>query len=120
MWLLFGFVGGIGMGLVYLPSLVMIGYYFEEKRAVAMGNANDYFQRDLDTFCSFNLGIATAGSGIGSITFGPLSRFLFDRLGWKGGLGVFSGILLICSICSALMRPIQPTKRRRTAKNSEL
>jgi MFS family permease len=37
MWLLFGFVGGIGMGLVYLPSIIMVGYYFEEKRAIATG-----------------------------------------------------------------------------------
>lgn len=37
MWLLFGFIGGIGMGLVYLPSIVMVGYYFEEKRAIATG-----------------------------------------------------------------------------------
>jgi len=37
MWILFGFIGGIGMGLVYLPSIVMVGYYFEEKRAIATG-----------------------------------------------------------------------------------
>ena len=37
MWLLFGFIGGIGMGLVYLPSIIMVGYYFEEKRAIATG-----------------------------------------------------------------------------------
>ena len=41
MWLLFGFVGGIGMGLVYLPSIVMVGYYFEEKRAIATGRIED-------------------------------------------------------------------------------
>ncbi|CAF1543258.1 unnamed protein product, partial [Adineta steineri] len=35
MWLLFGFIGGIGMGLIYLPSIIMVGYYFEDKRAIA-------------------------------------------------------------------------------------
>ena len=44
MWLLFGFIGGMGMGLVYLPSLVMIGHYFEENRAIAMGNAYNHFR----------------------------------------------------------------------------
>jgi MFS family permease len=39
MWLLFGFIGGIGMGIVYLPSIIIIGYYFEKKRAIATGNA---------------------------------------------------------------------------------
>ncbi len=37
MWLLFGFIGGIGMGLVYLPSITMVGYYFEANRAIATG-----------------------------------------------------------------------------------
>lgn len=37
MWLLFGFIGGTGLGLLYLPSIVMVGYYFEEKRAIATG-----------------------------------------------------------------------------------
>jgi MFS family permease len=37
MWLLFGFIGGIGLGLLYLPSIVMVGFYFEEKRAIATG-----------------------------------------------------------------------------------
>jgi MFS family permease len=42
MWLSFGLIGGIGMGLVYLPSIVMVGYYFEEKRAIATGIINDF------------------------------------------------------------------------------
>jgi MFS family permease len=43
MWLLFGFIGGIGMGLVYLPSIVMVGFYFEEKRAIATGKRRYFF-----------------------------------------------------------------------------
>ncbi len=43
MWLLFGVVGGIGMGLIYLPSIVMVGYYFEENRAIATGRINYVF-----------------------------------------------------------------------------
>ena len=39
MWLSFGLIGGIGMGLVYLPSIIMVGYYFEEKRAIATGTS---------------------------------------------------------------------------------
>ena len=37
MWLLFGFFGGIGMGLAYLPSILIVGYCFKEKRAIATG-----------------------------------------------------------------------------------
>lgn len=101
MWLLFGFVGGIGMGLVYLPSIVMVGYYFEEKRAIATG-------------------IVTAGTGIGSITFGPLSRFLFDAFGWKLALIILSGILLFCAVCSAFMVPLKPQRKRRQLQAIEM
>ncbi|CAF3966422.1 unnamed protein product [Rotaria sp. Silwood1] len=94
MWLLFGFIGGIGMGLVYLPSIVMVGYYFEKKRAIATG-------------------IVTAGTGIGSITFGPFSRFLFDKLGWKYGLLILACILSGCALCAAFMRPLKPIRKRR-------
>ena len=37
MWLLFGVIGGIGMGLVYLPSILMPGYCFDDKRPIATG-----------------------------------------------------------------------------------
>ena len=43
MWLLFGLFGGIGMGLVYLPSIVMVGYCFKDKRAIATGKIIQQF-----------------------------------------------------------------------------
>ncbi|CAF3418435.1 unnamed protein product [Rotaria socialis] len=101
MWLLFGGIGGIGMGLVYLPSIVMVGYYFDEKRAIATG-------------------IVTAGTGIGSITFGPLSRFLFDRFGWKHGLLILAAILLNCVICCIFMQPLKAVRKRRILQPIEL
>ncbi|CAF1423551.1 unnamed protein product [Adineta steineri] len=100
MWLLFGCIGGIGMGLVYLPSIIMVGYYFEEKRAIATG-------------------IVTAGTGIGSIIFGPMSRILFDIFGWKTGVLILSAILLCCVICCIFMRPLQPIQKRRVLPSSD-
>ena len=35
----YGIAGGFGMGLVYLPSVCVVGYYFEKKRALATGMA---------------------------------------------------------------------------------
>ncbi|CAF1393643.1 unnamed protein product [Adineta steineri] len=101
MWLLFGCIGGIGMGLIYLPSIIMVGYYFEDKRAIATG-------------------IVTAGTGIGSITFGPLSRVLFNSFGWKYALVTLAAILLLCVICAALMVPLKPIKKRRILQPTEI
>ncbi|CAF1451726.1 unnamed protein product, partial [Rotaria sordida] len=94
MWLLFGLIGGIGMGLIYLPSLVMVGYYFEEKRAIATG-------------------IVTAGTGIGTVAFSPFIKLLFNLFGWKTGLFLVAIIILCCAICCAFMRPLTPVRKRR-------
>jgi len=42
------FLKGIGFGLIYVPSIVSVGFYFEKKRSLAMG-------------------IAVCGSGLGKI-----------------------------------------------------
>ena len=35
--LLYGVLGGFGLGLIYLPAVVAVGYYFDSKRALATG-----------------------------------------------------------------------------------
>ena len=35
--LTYGVMGGFGLGLIYLPAVVAVGYYFESKRALATG-----------------------------------------------------------------------------------
>jgi MFS family permease len=45
-------ISGLGFGMIYLPSIVSVGYYFEKKRAMATG-------------------IAVCGSGIGTFIFSP-------------------------------------------------
>ena len=67
--LTYGLMGGFGFGMVYLPSVVIVGYYFEKKRALATG-------------------IAVCGSGVGCFAFAPLANFLlevtnFDRKLWS-------------------------------------
>lgn len=112
MWLLFGLIGGIGMGFIYLSTMIMVGHYFEKKRAIAMGT-NNYTQLIcINVLLPIIVGIATAGSGIGTITFGPLSHILFDRFGWRGGVLILAGILLSCSLWCALMRPVKPVRKR--------
>jgi len=120
MWLLFGFIGGIGMGLVYLPSIVMVGYYFEEKRAIATGTSKKRNFFILKSRSNFFKGIVTAGTGIGSITFGPLSRLLFDAFKWKIALLVLAAILLFCAVCCALMKPLKPQRKRRQLQAIEM
>lgn len=54
--------------------------------------------------------MVTAGTGIGTLTFGPLANYLMDRLGWKGGLYIFAGIMLTCILFGAIMKPLKPKR----------
>ena len=80
---------------MYLPSIVIVGFYFDQKRALATG-------------------IAVCGSGVGTFVFAPLSQFLITQFGWKGGLWIIAGICLNGVICGALFRPLTP--RVKTSK----
>ena len=35
--LTYGLLGGFGLGLIYLPAIVSVGFYFESRRALATG-----------------------------------------------------------------------------------
>lgn len=89
----FGVVGGFGLGLVYLPAIVAVGYYFEKKRALATG-------------------ISVCGSGVGAFVFAPFSTFLLDQYGWRGTILIFAALCLNCAVFGALMRPLELTVRK--------
>lgn len=94
---------GFGFGLIYLPSIVSVGYYFEKKRALATG-------------------IAVCGSGLGTFIFSPLCKFLLDVYDWKNALYILAGIILNGVVCGMLMRPLMPgtsKKRKRKSKHGQ-
>ena len=88
--LTYGVIGGFGLGLIYLPAVVAVGYYFESKRALATG-------------------ISVCGSGVGTFLFAPLSTALLGTVGWRGANLVFAGFCLMCGLFGALMRPLELT-----------
>ena len=51
----YGVIGGIGFGLISLPVIIIVGYYFESKRALATG-------------------ITVCGSGVGACVMAPLGK----------------------------------------------
>ncbi|XP_030762100.1 monocarboxylate transporter 3 isoform X3 [Sitophilus oryzae] len=88
-WLMltYGFLGGLGFGLIYLPAVVCVGYYFETKRSLATG-------------------IAVCGSGVGTFAFAPLADMLLQAYGWRGANLILAGLILNCVLFGALMRPL--------------
>ena len=55
---------GFGFGMMYLPAVVGVGFYFEKKRSVATG-------------------IAVCGTGIGTFCLAPLGKVLLRNFDWK-------------------------------------
>ncbi|XP_073955596.1 monocarboxylate transporter 9 isoform X2 [Choristoneura fumiferana] len=88
MMLTYGLLGGIGFGMIYLPSVVAVGYYFEARRSLATG-------------------IAVCGSGVGTFSFAPLAKILLEQFGsWQNANLLLAGLILNCAVFGALMRPL--------------
>ena len=83
----YGVMGGLGLGLIYLPAIVSVGFYFEKKRSLATG-------------------ISVCGSGVGAFVMAPLTSFLVETYGWKITNLVLGGICLTCLLFGGLMRPL--------------
>jgi hypothetical protein len=90
----------LGFGLIYLPAIVSVGFYFEKKRAIATG-------------------IAVSGSGIGTFIFSPANAALLEAYDWKYMLMIHAGIILNGCVCAMLMRPLEPPKRKKKKKIRE-
>lgn len=99
--LTYGLLTGVGFGLMYLPSIVMVGYYFEKRRAFATG-------------------IAVSASGIGAFVFAPLCETLIATYSWKGATLILSGVCLNGIVCGLLFIPVEdrPGRQCRTSKKS--
>ncbi|XP_033731276.1 monocarboxylate transporter 13-like [Pecten maximus] len=83
----YSIAGGIGIGIIYLPSIVIIGVYFDKRRALATG-------------------IAVSGGGVGAFVFAPITEHLLETYGWRGTMWIMSAIILNGVVISATFRPI--------------
>lgn len=89
LYLVYGVIGGIAFSLIYIPSVIVVGYYFERWRAMAV--------------C-----VSLCGSGVGTMVFAQLNPYLISQYGWRNALLAQSGIILLCSIFGAMYRPLKP------------
>ncbi len=87
LYLTIGVVVGFGFGLIYVPAIVSVGYYFDKKRSLAIG-------------------IAVCGSGLGTFILSPLNRILFESYGCQGAFLIKAGLCLNLCVCGCLMRPV--------------
>ncbi|XP_072047157.1 monocarboxylate transporter 12-like, partial [Amphiura filiformis] len=67
-------VMGLGTGFAFTNSIVVLGYYFDKKLALATG-------------------IGVTGAGVGLFIFAPLIRYLSDEYSWRGAMLICGGML---------------------------
>ncbi|CAG9854182.1 unnamed protein product [Phyllotreta striolata] len=82
------FIAGIGLGLIQLPAIVFVGYYFESKRALATG-------------------ISMSGSGFGTFVFPPIIAYILRTSDWKMANAYLAACALCCTVFGALMKPLK-------------
>ncbi|XP_056642871.1 monocarboxylate transporter 12-like [Diorhabda sublineata] len=85
MYLTFGILAGLGLGLCYVTAVVSIAFWFDKKRTLAVG-------------------ISASGTGVGTFIFSPLTNLLIFEFGWRGTTLILGGLFLNMCVCGALMR----------------
>ncbi|TNN13090.1 Monocarboxylate transporter 14 [Schistosoma japonicum] len=88
----FGILAGSAFGLIYLPALIAVSFYFNRKRGLASG-------------------IAVTGTPFGAVIFGPLAGYLIQLYGWSCTLIFFSAFMLHGICLSCLYRPLKPLNK---------
>jgi MFS family permease len=92
---------GIGVGLVYVPSVGAVQPWFGANRALASG-------------------IAVAGIGAGNIIGPLLAAWWIERLGWRGAYVALSIFVLLLGGAAALAIKGQPPLKAQAAEGSAL
>ncbi|ELT88716.1 hypothetical protein CAPTEDRAFT_157156 [Capitella teleta] len=94
----YGVITGFGICLVYNLSMIVVGFYFDKRRSLAIG-------------------LTVSGTGVGSLIFPPLYRLLIEYYAWRGALIITGGICLHCCIFASLLKPVhylqKPFRRKR-------
>lgn len=115
----YGFIGGVGFSLIYLPGIVVVSQYFEAKRALATG-------------------ISVSGSGFGTFLMPVVCKFLIEsksqtnvpspttkrssiflEFSWRIAIYVSSLAILLCGVSGFFLKPIgikQPRARKPSFK----
>ncbi|XP_077981800.1 uncharacterized protein LOC144436815 [Glandiceps talaboti] len=87
-YITYGVITSVAYWVIPLPSLVMIGKYFKNRLAIAMG-------------------IALAGTGAGQFIQSLVTQILLDNYGWRGTLLILAGLSLNICVGGALLRPLE-------------
>ncbi|KYN45223.1 Monocarboxylate transporter 14 [Trachymyrmex septentrionalis] len=85
MYLTFGVIAGLGLGLCYVTAVVSIAFWFDKKRTLAVG-------------------LGACGTGIGTFLYAPLTTYLIQEYGWRGACLLLAGTFFNMIVAGTVMR----------------
>ena len=85
MYLTFGVLAGLGLGLCYVTAVVSIAFWFDKKRTLAVG-------------------LGACGTGIGTFVYAPMTTFFIEEFGWRGCVLLLAGTFFNMIVCGTVMR----------------
>lgn len=85
MYLTFGVIAGLGLGLCCVTAVVSIAYWFDKKRTLAVG-------------------LGACGTGIGTFVYAPMTSYFIKEYGWRGTVLLLAGTFFNMIVCGAVMR----------------
>ncbi|KAK3928495.1 Monocarboxylate transporter 12 [Frankliniella fusca] len=85
MYLTFGLLAGLGLGLCFITAVVSIAFWFERKRTLAMS-------------------LGAAGTGFGTFIYAPMTNYCISEYGWRGTVLLLAGTFLNLCLCGVVMR----------------
>ena len=89
-------ISGFGYCLLYIPSHVLTGLYYEKHRSLATG-------------------VCTAGSSLGGVLYPIFVQYLINEYGWRGSILILAGVNMNTIWLAGLLRPA-PLQLEVTAK----
>lgn len=88
-----GICTGMGLGVLFMPSVAIIGSYFKERRSLA-------------------LAISATGTGVGSLIFPSTLQYLIPQVGFPWAVRCSAFVALaVAVIANVLLRPRLPPRR---------
>lgn len=87
LFIFYGIIAGFGYALINMSSSLIVGFYFERLRSVAMA-------------------IGTCGSSVGVMTLFPANSYLVKLGGWRAATLLHSGFFAITFFLGLTYRPL--------------
>ncbi|KAL6423291.1 hypothetical protein ACFW04_010149 [Cataglyphis niger] len=85
MYLTFGVIAGLGLGLCYVTAVVSIAFWFDKKRTLAVG-------------------LGACGTGIGTFVYAPMTTYFIAEYGWRGTCLLLAGTFFNMIVAGTVMR----------------